>query len=84
MKNKLADLNNILFAQLERLDDENVTGEDLDAVIKRGEAIAGISAQIIANKNLQIKTVKTAHELGMHVEGKALLHLVEETKTNDA
>ena len=77
MKNKLADLNNILFAQLERLDDESVIGEELDAVVKRGEAIAGISAQIIANKNLQIKTVKTAHELGIHVKDPVLLQLID-------
>lgn len=75
MNNKLTDLNNYLFAQLERLDDESINEEELDKVIKRGGAIAGIAAQIIANGSLQLKAVSVAHEMGIQVKTPALLQL---------
>lgn len=40
MKNKLSDLNNHLFAQLERLSDENLTAEQIEQEAKRGEALS--------------------------------------------
>lgn len=51
-KNKLVDLNNILFAQMERLSDEDITQEKLDMEVERSKALAGISKQIIENAKL--------------------------------
>lgn len=59
MKNTLGDLNNHLFEQLERLNDEELTGERLQQEIGRSKAIATIAAQIIGNAN----TVLRAQEL---------------------
>ena len=42
MKNTLGDLNNHLFAQLEKLGDEDLNGEQMDAEIRRAEAMAMI------------------------------------------
>ena len=39
MKNKLTDLNNHLFEQLERLNDDNLTPEQLEREAKRGDAM---------------------------------------------
>lgn len=39
MKNKMSDLNNHLFAQMERLADGSLSIEDLDREVKRAEAI---------------------------------------------
>lgn len=58
MKNKLSDLNNHLFAQLERLSDEKLRGEKLSEEIVRAKAVSGIAQQIIANAN----TVLEAHK----------------------
>lgn len=55
MKNKLIDLNNHLFAELERLSDEDTKGDELDEEIRRAEAICSVSMQIIANGTLALK-----------------------------
>ncbi len=55
MKNKLADLNNHLFAQLERLSDESLSAEQIEQESKRGEAIVAIADQIIRNADLTFK-----------------------------
>lgn len=47
MKNKPTDLNNHLFAAIERLNDESIKGDELKEEIERGRAIAGLSKQII-------------------------------------
>ena len=64
MKNKALDLNNHLFAQLERLGDEELAGEKLDEEIGRAKAIAGIAEQIIANGGLVLKASAVAREAG--------------------
>lgn len=57
MKNRLSDLNNHLFAQLERLGDEGLTSEQIQDEVKRSEAITDVADQIIRNANLQLKAV---------------------------
>lgn len=61
-KNKLIDLNNHLFAQLERLSDENLANEELAKEINRGKAITGIASQIIANGNLVVNSIRVQAE----------------------
>lgn len=58
MRNTLGDLNNHLFAELERLGDEELTGEELDKEIKRATAISNVSKNIIANANVILQAVK--------------------------
>lgn len=55
MKNTLNDLNNHLFAQLERLGDEDIKGEQLQEEITRAKAISDIATQIISNGTLVLK-----------------------------
>lgn len=62
MKNKLTDLNNHLFAQLERLGDEDLTSEQLTEEISRAKAVAGVASQIIANGTLVLKAVQMTQE----------------------
>ena len=50
MRTKQTDLDNILFAELERLDDESLEGEALDQEIKRAKAIGNVAAQINASR----------------------------------
>lgn len=52
MKNSLSDLNNHLFAQIERLNDETLKGDELQEEIHRAKAVTGISTQIISNARL--------------------------------
>lgn len=73
MKNKLSDLNNHLFSQLERLSDEDLTTEQLDKEIKRAEAIVGISDKIVANAALQLKAVALVAEHGNRISAPAIM-----------
>ena len=63
MKNGLADLNNHLFAQIERLGDEDLKGEDLKAEIERADSMARIATQIVQNNNTVLKTIKLADDM---------------------
>lgn len=67
MKNKLGDLNNHLFAQLERLSDENLDAEQVEQEVKRTEAIVSVSDQIVGNAELQLKAAKLFAEHGQAV-----------------
>ena len=58
MKNTLGDLNNHLFMQLERLNDEDVKGEQLTEEIERSKAITNIAKEIIANGTLVLQAKK--------------------------
>jgi hypothetical protein len=64
MKNKLSDLNDHLFAQLERLSDEAMTAEQIDQEAKRGTAIIGVADQIIKNAGVQIQAARLLSEHG--------------------
>ena len=54
-KNRLKDLNDHLFAQMERLSEEGISAEQIEAEVKRTDAIVAVSDQIIANANFHLK-----------------------------
>lgn len=56
--NKLTDLNNHLFAQLERLGEEDLTKEELRLEVNRAKAITEVSKNIIDNARLAFDCVK--------------------------
>lgn len=58
MKNTLGDLNNHLFAQLERLGDEDIKGEQLQEEINRAKAINDVASKIISNGALVLQAKK--------------------------
>jgi len=62
VKNKLSDLNNHLFAQLERLGDESLVGDRLLEEIGRAKAITNIAQQIVNNGNLALNAIKVKEE----------------------
>lgn len=46
-KNKIQDLKDHLFAQLERLNDETISSDDMKEEIHKASAIEGISKQLV-------------------------------------
>lgn len=57
MKNKLTDLNDHLFAQIERLSEEGIDAEQIETECKRTDAIVAVAEQIVRNADLQLKAV---------------------------
>ena len=62
MKNTLGDLNNHLFMQLERLNDEDLKGDKLTEEIERSKAVTNIAKEIIANANIVLQAKKYTTE----------------------
>lgn len=62
MKNTLLDLNNHLFAQMERLSDESMSAKDLNMEIERSKAITQVSKSIVSNASLQLQAIKLKAE----------------------
>lgn len=68
MKNKLSDLNDHLFAQLERLGDEELTPEQIENEAKRADAIVSVADQVVRNAELQLKAATLLASNGYHFE----------------
>ena len=74
MNNNLTDLNNYLFEELERLNDDETLDQDnnLEKELKRAKAITGISTSIVNNAKLVLDVKKYADELGIQNESEVL------------
>ncbi len=64
MKNRLTDLNDILFAQLERLTDESLTGDELAQEISRSTSVVQVADRIVETAALQLQGAKLVAEHG--------------------
>ena len=62
MRNTRGDLNLHLFAQLERLGDEDLKGEKLSEEIERSKAVASIAKEIILNARVVLDAKKYSTE----------------------
>jgi hypothetical protein len=58
IRNTMGDLNDHLFAALERLGDEGLEGEALEAEIERSKAVAEIGRAAIENANLVLRAAQ--------------------------
>jgi len=88
MKNRLTDLNDHLFAQIERLSDEDLSGEKLEQEAKRGAAIVAVADQIIRNASLKIQAAKILSDHGLdptrqltEIENRPQLRAIEGKKS---
>jgi len=64
-RNKLSDLNDYLFEQIERINDDELSGEDLDMQLKRSKAICQVSSVIVRNAAVMVQGMKMAQEYGL-------------------
>lgn len=66
MKNNLSELNNYLFEQLERLNDDELMNESADKEISRSKAITNVAQTIINNGALALNAKKYVDEYGLN------------------
>jgi len=67
-RNTLVDLNNHLFEALERMNDVDLDGEDLETEMKRCKTITGLAGAIINNANTILNAQKYATEYAKEKE----------------
>lgn len=58
VKNTLLDLNDHLFEQMERLNDDELTEDELKKEVERAKAMTGIATQIVGTANLVLEAIK--------------------------
>lgn len=68
-KNRLGDLNDHLFAALERLNDDDLTPEQIAAEVRRADGIVAIADQITENARTRLAGAKLYAEYGEKVLG---------------
>jgi hypothetical protein len=66
MKNKITDLRDHMFAQLERLGAEDISPEDLQAEIERAKAISEVGKVIVESAKTEVLHLKLTGRLHEH------------------
>ena len=64
MKNTLSDLNNALFEAIERIQNDDLTDDELNTEIRRAEAVTKVAEMVIRNGELALKTMQHLNEYG--------------------
>lgn len=64
MRTTLTDLNEHLFEALDRITNEDLEGEALEAEIKRADTVVDIARTIIDNGTLTLKVMEHMEEYG--------------------
>lgn len=83
MKNTLSDLNNALFEEIERLQDDSLDEERLEIEIRRATTVGKIAQNIINNGNLALNVKKHLDEFGAGDKYKIpLLGIGDDKKAN--
>ena len=65
MRNTLADLNNILFEQMERLQDDDLKGENLETELKKTKSIVDVASTVIEIASLSLEAQKFLIDMGI-------------------
>ena len=73
MKNTLTDLNNHLFAQLERLSEESLNVEQLAFEAERSKSLTIIARTIVDNARLMLDAQTRINDIPQHKELPAIL-----------
>lgn len=66
-RNKIIDLNNHLFEQLERLNNEELSKDELDIEFKRTKSMTMISTQILKTQKLNLDSITIAERYEVKV-----------------
>lgn len=77
MKNTISDLNNYLFEQLERLNDDDLTAEQLERELSKADAVVKISGQITQSGELAFRTMKHLDEYGYNAKERHVPPMLE-------
>lgn len=77
MKNTLTDLNNYLFEQLERLNDDSLTDEQMEQEIRKTDSIVKVSEKIIQTGELAFNTMKHLDQYGYNSKDRAIPPMLE-------
>lgn len=64
-KNKQIDLQNILFGQLERLNDDELMMENGEMEIERSKAISSLGKTVIMNAKLALDVLEYQDQIGL-------------------
>jgi hypothetical protein len=83
MKNRLIDLNNHLFEEIERLNDEELEGDKLDQEIKKSKAITDVAQTIVNNAKLMLDAQKHVDEHGFNKNETAKVLMIEENSKRE-
>lgn len=68
MKNTITDLNNYLFEEIERLTDDELSGEEFDKAVKRSKAVNDVAKTIVANGALALNAQKYLFDSGQETK----------------
>jgi hypothetical protein len=80
-KNTLLDLNDHLFMQIERLNDDDLTGSQLAEEVERARAMTGLASQIVGTAGLMLKAVQINSD--METEGSVPRILIGDKKKGE-
>lgn len=73
MKNSMQDLNNHLFAQLERLNDESIGHNEMSQEIEKAKAMAQVGKVLSKNAEIVLKAEQLLSDGDIHKKPKMLL-----------